>query len=431
MVRRWLVEDTPQGAVGREAEILEKPERVAPLSSPLAWRILQELARAPDYPNALAARLNVHEQKVYYHVRRLERAGLLEVIREESKRGASARVLAPTADAFAVVLKGRGNPVASPLLPHAGIVPRFPVRRRTRLLPRAALRGAEASPPPARHGDEGGGPGAGPSDPGRRSGREHHHDGPESTSRREFRLETGVADGFVAHEAALRGRAGRADRESPQPMESGAGRRTARRPPRGRHDGGNPRHDPIRRRRPRRIHAGGGLLPGRRGPGPGRGRTDRRRLDPRVISPRRRSRRESCPRAGHSPLRSLGWPPSPAPPGGAGGRRRLVRPPPPSRGPHRTRSEDASRVPSPPRGPPDRAPRRRTLASRGGVASMTAASSGGSRPAPAPRRFGRVAGRRCPRGCGPRAVRPSPHRGQRFPSRATSARRRRRGARSP
>src|SRR6266702_5168509 len=31
MVRRWLVEDTPQGAVGREVEILEKPDRVAPL----------------------------------------------------------------------------------------------------------------------------------------------------------------------------------------------------------------------------------------------------------------------------------------------------------------------------------------------------------------------------------------------------------------
>src|SRR6266705_3560597 len=104
MVRRWLVEDTPQGAVGREVEILEKPDRVAPLSSPLAWRILQELARAPDYPNALAARLKVHEQ---------------------SKRGASARVLAPTAEAFAIVLKGRGKPVASPLLPHAGIVARF------------------------------------------------------------------------------------------------------------------------------------------------------------------------------------------------------------------------------------------------------------------------------------------------------------------
>ena len=125
MVRRWLVEETAHGAVGREVEILDRPERVAALTSPLAWRILQELAKAPDYPNALAQRLKVHEQKVYYHVRRLEAAGLLEVIREEAKRGASARILAPTAEAFAIVLKGRGTPVVSPMLPHAGVVARF------------------------------------------------------------------------------------------------------------------------------------------------------------------------------------------------------------------------------------------------------------------------------------------------------------------
>ncbi len=125
MVRRWLVEETSHGAVGREVEILDRPERVAALASPLAWRILQELAKAPDYPNALAERLKVHEQKVYYHVRRLEAAGFLEVIREEAKRGASARILAPTAEAFAIVLKGRGNPIASPMLPHAGVVARF------------------------------------------------------------------------------------------------------------------------------------------------------------------------------------------------------------------------------------------------------------------------------------------------------------------
>src|SRR5438128_10225045 len=122
VVRRWLVEERAQGASGREVEVLDRPERVAPLSSPLAWRILQELAKTPDYPNALAGRLKVHEQKVYYHVRRLEAAGLLHVLREEPKRGASARVLAPTAEAFVIVLKGRGNPVASPLLPHAGVV---------------------------------------------------------------------------------------------------------------------------------------------------------------------------------------------------------------------------------------------------------------------------------------------------------------------
>src|SRR5438094_9285730 len=125
VVRRWLIEESAQGTVGREAALLDRPERVGALASPLAWRILQELAKAPDYPNALAERLKVHEQKVYYHVRRLEAAGLLEVLREEPKRGASARILAPTAEAFAIVLKGRGTPVASPILPHAGVVARF------------------------------------------------------------------------------------------------------------------------------------------------------------------------------------------------------------------------------------------------------------------------------------------------------------------
>jgi DNA-binding transcriptional ArsR family regulator len=125
VARRWLIEETAQGAVGREVVLLDRPERAAAIASPLAWRILQELAKEPDYPNALAARLRVHEQKVYYHVRRLEAAGFLEVVREEPKRGASARIFAPTAEAFAIVLKGRGNPVSSPMLPHAGIVAQF------------------------------------------------------------------------------------------------------------------------------------------------------------------------------------------------------------------------------------------------------------------------------------------------------------------
>src|SRR5947208_16456010 len=125
VVRRWLIEESAQGTVGREAALLDRPERIGAVASPLAWRILQELAKAPDYPNALAARLKVHEQKVYYHVRRLDAAGVLEVLREEPKRGACARTLAPSAEAFAIVLKGRGTAVPSPKLTYAGVVARF------------------------------------------------------------------------------------------------------------------------------------------------------------------------------------------------------------------------------------------------------------------------------------------------------------------
>src|SRR5256712_4952478 len=125
VVRRWLVEETSQGASGREVEVLDRPERVAPLSSPLAWRILQELAKTPDYPNALAGRLKVHEQKVYYHVRRLEAAGPLPVLREEPKRGVSPRAVAPTPQPFPVFRNGRGKPATSPLLPPPRVVRRL------------------------------------------------------------------------------------------------------------------------------------------------------------------------------------------------------------------------------------------------------------------------------------------------------------------
>lgn len=125
MVRRWLVEETGSGTSAREAELVEKPSRLAALASPLAWRIIQELARSPDYPSALASRLKVHEQKVYYHVRRLEAAGLVRVARVEAKQGAAAKVFAPTAEAFAVVLKGRGVVIPAPSLAGSGILATF------------------------------------------------------------------------------------------------------------------------------------------------------------------------------------------------------------------------------------------------------------------------------------------------------------------
>lgn len=125
MARQTLIEESASGSIARQAEVLDRPARLAAIASPLAWRILNELARAPDYPNALAGRLKVHEQKVYYHVRRLEAAGLVKVIRTEAKQGAAARILAPTADAFAVVLKSRGTPASVPALARTGPVASF------------------------------------------------------------------------------------------------------------------------------------------------------------------------------------------------------------------------------------------------------------------------------------------------------------------
>ncbi|HIG98819.1 TPA: helix-turn-helix domain-containing protein [Candidatus Woesearchaeota archaeon] len=68
-----------------------KPENAKSLSSGLAVRILQLLAEKPMYPIELANSLKVHEQKVYYHIRNLERAGVIRVVKQEGRQGAVAK----------------------------------------------------------------------------------------------------------------------------------------------------------------------------------------------------------------------------------------------------------------------------------------------------------------------------------------------------
>ena len=70
--------------------------------SPLRRRVLAEL-REPASAAALAARLGESRQSVNYHVRELERAGLVELVEERRRRGFTERVVrvAEAQDRFA------------------------------------------------------------------------------------------------------------------------------------------------------------------------------------------------------------------------------------------------------------------------------------------------------------------------------------------
>jgi DNA-binding transcriptional ArsR family regulator len=70
--------------------------------SPLRRRVLAEL-REPSSATALAARLGESRQSINYHVRELERAGLVELVEERRRRGFTERVVqvAETQDRFA------------------------------------------------------------------------------------------------------------------------------------------------------------------------------------------------------------------------------------------------------------------------------------------------------------------------------------------
>lgn len=72
------------------------------VGSLLATKILKKLAEKPNYPKALAKQLGVHEQKVYYHIRNLEKGGLIEPIKREAIHGTVSVFYGLSAPAFTV-----------------------------------------------------------------------------------------------------------------------------------------------------------------------------------------------------------------------------------------------------------------------------------------------------------------------------------------
>ena len=100
----WLV-DQKGGKTFTSDTIVLDPKQLRAGLSPLAWKILRILSEKPSYPKEIGDKLRVNEQKVYYHIRNLEKAGLVEKISEEKKQGALAKIYSVTSSAFTVLLK--------------------------------------------------------------------------------------------------------------------------------------------------------------------------------------------------------------------------------------------------------------------------------------------------------------------------------------
>jgi DNA-binding transcriptional ArsR family regulator len=68
----------------------------------LSWKILTMLSDEEMYPLEIARKLGAHEQKVYYHIRKLVKAGAIKVEREEKKKGATAKYYKTVSPAFGI-----------------------------------------------------------------------------------------------------------------------------------------------------------------------------------------------------------------------------------------------------------------------------------------------------------------------------------------
>jgi DNA-binding transcriptional ArsR family regulator len=90
--------------MAKDIAVFEDPERLKSVLNKLSWKILQLLSEKEMYPMEVARKLEVHEQKVYYHIRKLAKAGAIKVVREEEKKGATAKYYKATFPAMGVEL---------------------------------------------------------------------------------------------------------------------------------------------------------------------------------------------------------------------------------------------------------------------------------------------------------------------------------------
>lgn len=84
-----------------DLDVIDEPTRAGALLDPLRSQMLAHLVR-PRSAAGLAVELGIPRQKVNYHLRELERHGLVTLVEERRKRGMIERVMQATAQSYVI-----------------------------------------------------------------------------------------------------------------------------------------------------------------------------------------------------------------------------------------------------------------------------------------------------------------------------------------
>jgi DNA-binding transcriptional ArsR family regulator len=104
MDKKLLLQEENKKQKVKEIAIVKDPQKLKMILNKLSWNILVMLSEKEMYPLEIAKKLKIHEQKVYYHIRKLAKAGAITVTREEEKKGAIAKYYKVVSPAFGIEL---------------------------------------------------------------------------------------------------------------------------------------------------------------------------------------------------------------------------------------------------------------------------------------------------------------------------------------
>jgi len=90
------------------------PSDFFPAAAGLGHKILRLLAKGPNYPSSIARELRLYHQAVYYHMKSLEKAGLVQRVSQKTVRGGKAQLYALASDGYAIEFDVKGEEFAPP-----------------------------------------------------------------------------------------------------------------------------------------------------------------------------------------------------------------------------------------------------------------------------------------------------------------------------
>ncbi len=107
-MQAMLIENNGNARMAYDSLILDNPKAFSALNSKVAFKIVKSLASSPASAIDVSRKLKIHEQKVYYHIRRLERAGIIYTISNEKRHGMIAKIFSVVSPVIAAKLYEKG-----------------------------------------------------------------------------------------------------------------------------------------------------------------------------------------------------------------------------------------------------------------------------------------------------------------------------------
>jgi len=108
--------DEKKASTLKKTKLYSNPEKIKIIANKTRWKVLKSISNREKYPSQIAKELKLNEQKVYYHINQLQKAGLIEVVRKEERSGSLAKYYEATENSFSIELPGgEEKPLKEPL----------------------------------------------------------------------------------------------------------------------------------------------------------------------------------------------------------------------------------------------------------------------------------------------------------------------------